>query len=208
MNKLTLMTLAVALVAGCGKQDTKDTGAGDKGKVATAPTVAIDAAAVNALVPAALKDKIVFEQRGLVIEQGRRPTTYTLAVPKGWTQTSKMFATLKADDKAGFFTSMKVGSNCDGECTPKKWDDIADKVHFAPRAKGNKVIKDERAPGKRTMIAEVDHGGTATTDVILAWWTDGDSRYHSCEVELDPSVKDAAPAFEKACQAVNISGED
>ena len=43
---------------------------------------------LNALVPAELKEKIVFEQRAIVLERGKQPTTYTLAAPKGWTRSS------------------------------------------------------------------------------------------------------------------------
>ena len=202
-----LMMIPLALVA-CGKKDDGGGGGGDKkSDKGGSSTGAVDVAGVNALVPAALKDKIVFEKRDLVIEQGRTPTTYTLAAPKNWKQDSKMFANLKADDKGGFFTSMKVGADCDGECKPKAWEQIADKNFFAPRAKG-KVAKDEKSAGKRVMISDVEGNGVKTTDVVVAWWKEGEASYHTCVVQLDESVKDAAPAFEKACQAVTIEGKD
>ena len=118
-----------------------------------------------------------------------------------------MFASLKPDDKGGFFSGMKVGTDCDGECKPKSWEQIADKNFFAPRAKG-KIAKDVKAPGKRTMIVDMDENGVKTTDVVVAWWAEGDSNYHTCVAKLDESVKDAAPAFEKACQAVTVEGKD
>lgn len=202
-----LFTLAMAITA-CGKSEHKD-GSGNAAapQKPARPAVAVDVAAVNALVPAALKDKLVFEKRDLVIERGKHKTTYTLAAPNRWTQESTMFAHLKPDDKAGFFTRFEVGSNCDGECMPKPWETIADKVNFAPRAKG-KVVKDDKAPGRRTMIAEVESSGAKTTDVVVAWWADGDKNYHVCTASLDEAIKDAAPAFEKACQAVAIDGDD
>lgn len=205
---VTLVTLGLAMaLAACGKAEHKDPGGGSSVAASSKPAVAIDVAAVNALVPAALKDKLVFEKRDLVIERGKHNTTYTLAAPKSWTQETKMFAHLKPDDKGGFFTRFEVGSNCDGECMPKPWEAIADKIEFAPRAKG-KILKDDKAPGRRTMIAEVTSNGVSTTDVVVAWWTDGDKNYHACTALLDEAIKDAAPAFEKACQAVAIDGDD
>lgn len=200
-SKLGAVLFAGLALAACSKKD--DASA----KPGGGTTTAIDVAAVNALVPAALKDKIVFEQRAVVIEQGRTPTTYTLAVPKGWSQQSKMFANLKADDKGGFFSGMKIATDCDGECKPKSWESIADKNFFAERSKG-KVKKDEKGSGKRLMISDVDQNGVKTTDVVFAWWADGDKRYHVCVANLDESVKDAAPAFEKACQAIAVDGDD
>jgi hypothetical protein len=58
------------------------------------------------------------------------------------------------------------------------------------------------------MIAEVESGGAKTTVVVVAWWTEGAKQYYACTATLDESIKDAAPAFEKACSAVNIDGED
>ncbi len=176
------------------------------GKKKTQEAKPLDVAAVNALVPAALKDKVVFEQRAIVLKQGRRDTTYTLVAPKGWKQQTEMFGNLKGDDKAGFFSAFTVGSNCNGECKEKDWDKESDTADFAPLAKG-KVAKDDKKPGRRTMIAESD-GSTKTTVVVTAWWTEGDKNYHHCRAELDEAIKDAAPAFEKACSIVNIDGDD
>jgi hypothetical protein len=190
--------LALALAA-CGKGDKPD---GGRNAAAPRPAVAIDVAAVNALVPPGLKDRLVFEKRDLVIERGKHRTTFTVAAPAGWAQDSKLFAHLRSNDKA---SRLEVGSNCDGECTPKPWEAIAERVNFAPRARG-KVTKDERAPGRRTMIADGDTGGG--TVVVTAWWTDGDRSYHTCTASLDDTLKDAAPAFDKACQSVAIDGDD
>lgn len=160
--------------------------------------VAIDVVPINALVPPPLGDKLVFEQRSIAIDR----VTYTVAAPKAWTQDGKLFAHLKGDH-----SRLEIGSNCDGECKPKDWAAIADKVNFAPRSKG-KVLKDDRTANRRTMIAEVSLGGQETTDVVVAWWTDGAKQYHQCTASLDESIKGAAAAFEKACQAVAIAGED
>ena len=203
VRRLPADALARALVAlvflACGKSEPK-AGAGS-----TPPPVVIDAAAVNALVPAALRDKLVFERRELVIQSGTRPASYTLAAPAGWLQTSKRFAHLRPAGASGPVPRFKVDSNCDGPCTARAWEVVADRVNFAPRAKG-KVLKDDRGAGRRTMIAEVENAGAKTTDVVVAWWTEGDTRYHVCTAILDDALKDAAPAFDKACQAVVASG--
>jgi hypothetical protein len=202
----TCAALAAAIaVAACGKSDDRNAAAAASGSDQAAAIV--DALAVNALVPAALKDKLVFEKRDLGIERGTRKTTYTLAAPRDWAQRSKMFAHLRADDKAAPFTRLEVGSNCDGECSPKAWQPIADRVNFAPRTRG-KVLKDERGPGRRTMIAVVDSAGATMTEIVVAWWTDGAKRYHTCTASLGESFKEAAAAFDRACQAVTIDGDD
>ena len=202
MNKLAIIAIGLGMVVGCGKK-----GGGGSGGASTG--IAIDAAAVNSLVPAALKDKLVFEKRDIVLERGKHNTTYTLAAPKGWTQGMKSFGSLDApkDSGMGFFTKLSVGSNCDGECKPKEWEKIADKVNFEPLSK-KKVIKDVKGKGNRLMIAEGDGSGMDTTEVVFAWWTDGADNYHSCQASLDKEVKDAAAAFEKACQAITVVGED
>jgi hypothetical protein len=210
MTRLGIIALALATLGACGKKDDGGGKGGDKADKGNgnASIGTIDVAACNAAVPAALKDKIVFDKRDFKIEQGRHPTTYTLAAPKNWTQESKMFAHIKGDDKAGFFTELKIGADCDGECKPKQWEQIADKNFFKPRADGGKVAKDEKSAGKRVMIVDVDKSGVKSTDIVVAWWTDGAKNYHTCVASLDESIKDAAPAFEKACQAVTIDGDD
>ena len=201
MTKLGLLFVVIATVA-CGKGDK-----GDKKGAASSGGNAIDLASVNALVPAPLKDKLVFEKRDIVLERGRHPTTYTLAAPKGWTQKMKSFGSLDPDNKdLGFFTKFDVGSNCDGECKEKEWEKIADKVNFSNLASSGKVLKDDKAKGHRTMIADSSDGETRS--VVVAWWTDGASNYHTCTATLAKEVKDAAPAFEKACQAVSVDGDD
>ena len=197
--------VALMVIAGCGKSADRQEGATATG--AGSAAVVVDVAAVNALVPAGLKDTLVFEKRELVIERGKRKTTYTIAAPRGWVQRSTMFAHLRADDRANMLTRLEVGSNCDGECRPKAWQAISDRVNFAPRAKG-KVLKDEAAPGRRTMVAVVDSGGARTTDVVVAWWSDGARNYHTCTASLGEWFQEAAPAFDKACQAVAIDGDD
>jgi hypothetical protein len=198
MTRFALICIVIATAA-CGKKDTGGAGGGG-GK-------AVDVAPINAIVPAALKDKLVFEKRDIVLERGRHNTTYTLAAPKGWTQRMKSFGGLEPDRKdLGFFTKFDVGSNCDGTCEPKNWEEVANKVNFAPIAASGKVLKDEKAPGRRTMIAEASDG--STTSIVVAWWKEGESRYWTCTATLDKEIKDAAAAFEKACGNVTIDGDD
>jgi hypothetical protein len=187
--------LCLLLLVACGKSDK----AADK---PAAPT--IDVAAVNALVPADLKAKLVFDKTDIVEERHRKNVTYTMAAPKGWAPRMKGFAGLKGPDDAGFFTSLDVGSNCDGTCEPKDWAKVADKVNFAQFA-SDKVIKNETSPNSRLLIAERDG---KTTHVVYAWWTTGAKRYNTCTATLDEPVKAAGEAFAKACQAVAISGDD
>ena len=198
MTKQISLVLLVAAIAACGKKD-----GGGGGGAAAAPAAPLDVAGVNALVPAALKAKVVFEKRDVVLEQGKHPTTYTLAAPKDWKQQSKMFGNLDG----GFGQRFSIGSNCNGECKPKDWAAESDKSDFQPLAKG-KVLKDVKKPGDRVMIAEVEMGGMKTTTVVHSWWTEGDKSYHYCRAELQDELKDAAPAFEKACASVAIDGND
>lgn len=198
-----VLAASLGLIA-CGKSE-RTPGAG--GASAPATPVTIDLAAVNALVPAALKDRLVFERRELVIQHGAQQASYVVAAPAGWIQTSKLFAHLRPAGATATAPRFDVGSNCDGPCTPRPWEAIADRVNFAPRARG-KVLKDERSAGRRTMIAQVESAGARTTDVVVAWWADGDKRYHVCTAVLDDALRDAAPAFDRACQAVAATGDD
>lgn len=203
--KLVILSLACSLAAACGKSDKADQAGsaapGGGGGGGGAPAGKIDVAAVNALIPASLEGKLVFEQRDLVETRGDDTVTYTLAAPKDWTQSSKMFAKVRATDELGFMTSFGVGSNCDGECVAKDWAKVADKVELA-QFKGAKVIKDEATKTSRLVIAE--QGGS--THVVYAWWTDGGDHYFSCRASLEAAAAAAAPAFAKACQAVTVRG--
>jgi hypothetical protein len=195
MNKRVALLLSLCLAAACGKSSSKDKPA--------APSVAIDVAAVNALVPADLKAKLVFEKTDIVEEHGRRNVTYTVAAPKGWKESMKGFGSLKGGDDVGFMTSFSVGSNCDGSCEPKDWAKVADKVNFNQFADAT-VVKNEVTPTSRLLIADRD----SSTYVVYAWWSDGARNYHTCVASLEQPVRAAAPAFAKACQAVAIQGEN
>ncbi|MFT3698175.1 MAG: hypothetical protein QM831_33850 [Kofleriaceae bacterium] len=191
---------AILLVAACGKGDKAADSKGGGG----APAVAIDAAAVNALVPADLKDKLVFEKQDFHEKHGHHDITYTVAAPKDWKPRMEGMMNLHGPDAVGFMTSMDLGSNCDGSCEPKDWAAVSDKVNFAQFTKdGWKVTKDDKQANGRLLIAEKDD----STYVTYAWWQKGDKRYYTCTVSLDKPVKTAGEAFAKACQAVNVTGE-
>jgi hypothetical protein len=197
-----MMKFALVLVvaAACGKSDTSSSSSGS-------PAATIDVAGVNALVPADFKDKLVFEQRDILEERGKKSTaTYTMAAPKDWEQDGKMFASVKpkSDANMGFFTKLTVGSNCDGTCEPKDWAKTSEKVNFAQFREGWKITKDEQNKTSHLMIAEKDD----RVDVNYAWWTDGARRYFTCSATLEGPIKAAADAFAKACQAVNAKGVD
>ena len=193
MKKLSLLLI---VAAACGKSDSKS----------SAPAAApIDVAGVNALVPAELKAKLVFEQRDIIEERGKKSTaTYTMAAPKDWEQDGKMFASVKPKSEAnmGFFTKLNVGSNCDGTCEPKDWAKTAEKVNFSQFRNGWTIVKDESTKTSHLMIASKDD----STHVTYAWWSDGGRHYFTCSASLEGEVKAAADAFAKACQAVSVKG--
>jgi hypothetical protein len=192
----TYFVAAVLVASACGKDKGGDKGGG-------APAVKIDPAAANALVPAELKEKIVFEQRDIVEERGKDKVTYTLAAPKGWENSNKMFAKLRPKDDLGFMTSLDVGTNCDGSCEPKDWAKTSEKVNFAQFRDG-KIVKDESNDTSHLMIAEKN----GTTYVVYAWWGKGAKKYASCMATLEAPAAPAAPAFAEACKAVSIKGDD
>jgi hypothetical protein len=185
--------IAVIALAACSKSSKQES---------ASPAVAIDAAAVNALVPAELKATLVFDKTDVVEERGKDKLTFTVAAPKGWKQDNKMFAELKGGNDVGFMTSMHLASDCDGTCEPKDWAKSADKTVF-DQFKDAGVIKTDTTPTSRLLIAMRDK----TTFVAYAWWQPDARHYHFCLVTLEEPVAAAAPAFAKACQAVGIAGE-
>lgn len=200
MNRGVAFAVVVSAVGCGGRTDTAP----------QAPTFSqgnIDPKLSNDLLPPSLRDRIVFEKRAILIKQGRRSTTYTVAAPKTWTQDMPAFADLKADKNGGFFSRFRVRSNCDGSCEPKDWDTVVDKATFQPLLKDAKVIKDVKGVGTRTAIVE-DTSNTMSTRITTAWWKAGDSKYYLCSAELDPEIRDAASAFERACSAMTVDGDD
>lgn len=175
------------------------------------PAAKIDPAAVNALVPADLGPKLEFVEKSVEEERGRKSKRiYTLAAPKTWTSDDKMkmFARLRppSEDGYGHFTEISLGSNCDGACEAKDWAKVSEKVDFA-QFRSKKIVKDELGKTSHLMIAEDGDD----LFITYAWWADGGDHYYTCRAVLSkgfsdsaPDPRAAAPAFEKACQAVNI----
>lgn len=196
MNIKLALLLSLASLSACSKKTEQSP---------AAPAVVFDVAGVNALVPAELADKLVFDKVDILEERGRSTTTYTVAAPKGWQPRMKGFASVeppKDGPDLGFMTSFQLGSNCDGMCQPKNWAETADKVNFS-QFKGDKILDEKTTKTSRLLVAEKGDN----TYVVYAWWTDGASRYHTCQATLEAPVKAAAQAFAKACQAVAIKGE-
>jgi hypothetical protein len=193
MNKLTTICLVVGAVACSGKnQDGSSSG----GAAATPRD------GVNALVPAELQDKVVFEQRELIQMTGSHKTIYTVEAPKGWKKNFETAARLTPDrDDLGNMTKFEVGTNCDGECTAKDWAATIENV-YENYLKGN-VVKDVKGDHTRTIIAEQGN----KTLVVIARWEDGASHYSHCGATLEKRAKGLAPAVEKACQAVSVREE-
>jgi hypothetical protein len=208
-KSLTILSLAFVFALGCSGD--KSNSSGSSAAQATPPKPTIDLAAIQADVPAALRDKIVFEEREITSTMGSRKDVYTMAAPKSWKPGDmNMFAKLKPADTDGFgnFTELHLSSNCDGACVSKDWAAVSEKVNFAQfRGEGFKVVKDEKSASNHLMVAT--NKEDSTTYVVYAWWTEGASRYFSCSVTLDkgfsadgPDPRAAAPAFERACKAV------
>ena len=205
MTNLARALLLSALLCACGSKKGGDP-----------PAVKIDPAASDALVPADLKSKIAFAEASVEEERGKKSkTVYTLAAPKTWKAdgTMKMFAKLRPDHSEGYgnFTEVSLGSNCDGSCEAKDWAQVSEKVDFAQfRGAGFKIVKDEKTATSHLVTATNDD----TTYVSYAWWVDGGDHYNTCRAVLQkgfmpdsPDPRAAMPAFEKACQAVNVKTE-
>ncbi len=131
-------------------------------------------------------------------------------VPKGWKQGFLDDEMDPTDSRAfGFGTSMRVGGTCGGMCESKdaaKWEKIGNKSffdNFATHTPAPKIIKDDKAPGRRTMIVEdtATDGNVNNTYVVVASWQDGADRLYFCDVTLAPESKELAPVMELACRA-------
>jgi hypothetical protein len=205
-NRTPFFPLAILAVA-CSSDATSSSSSASP--AAVKPT--IDLAAIQADVPAALREKLVFEEREITAKTGSRQDVYTMAAPKSWKPGSmEMFAKLKPADADGFgnFTELHLSSNCDGACVSKDWASVSEKVDFAQfRGEGFKVVKDEKGATNHLMVAT--DKDDSTTYVVYAWWTEGASRYFGCRATLSkgfsaegPDPRPAAPAFERACKAV------
>lgn len=190
-NRLVDLVIAAALVlGGCGKDS--PTGAG---ATSEDPVTSEEVRAVQAKVP----DGVAVTFEAVKGEKDRH-----LAIqPKGW-ETGVIPGRLKppAGSDLGFMTVFSTGSNCDGECTAKDWAKVVDAVELGPlKASGGEVAKDEELPGGGRLVVVSRDG---RTDIVLARWKEGASRYFVCRVILDRELTAAAAAFEEACRQMRI----
>ena len=183
-----MIALAVA-VLGCGgkKSDGGGGGGGGGGKAKDA-----DPAAANAAVPAELKGKLEFE----ATREDRHQLAYVR--PKGWAE-GAIPGSVKPPEGAnlGFMTRYSVGTNCDGMCQAKAWEEVVDKVDFAQLASAGTVERDTKSSGGRTMVATIGD----RKEIVVAWWKAGADHYVVCRASLEKELAAAAPAFEAACNA-------
>jgi hypothetical protein len=218
--------LAVILVAAAACGGRGD----DKAKVAIP---AEHVAAVNALVPPAWTATLVFEVGTLVDKRGPEVETYRFAKPRGWVP-GFLPGSVKPADADDFGRSaqlaanlqMRIGTNCDGECIAKDWDEVADRVYyktFTSGARKGKVASDTRTKTGRTLVflrepmKEMQGDVEVTTgergvNILTTWWKSGGTRMFICEVDLGEqhaapppaALETLVPAFEKACSLVSV----
>jgi hypothetical protein len=202
MNKTIEIGLALGLaLVACGKKDKDGGSSGGGGDV--------DVAGANAAIPAAWKGKLEFSVQRL--GEGKFNDPVNVAAPKGWKK-GFMEGSLEppeGNSEYGFGTSFKAGGTCAGDCTKPKseaeWVAAGDSTYFS--GLGNpkppeKIAKDDKGAGHRTLIVENGPLGMGSTSIIVAKWTDGGDRMYTCKADLSDKGKDLAPAFEKACLTV------
>jgi len=211
MLSRTAVMFAVVFTVGlpaCGDQDL--------GKVKIA-VPAEHVAAVNALIPAEWKGKLEFELGEVIDKRGRNHDTYRLALPRGW-KPAFMPGSLQpadADDfgrsaALGAVMSIRVGSNCNGECKPKDWAAEVDRVYYQQFTTGKaagKVVEDTKRPTGRTLVfsrdESVEPGMGSEVNILTTWWKAGGSQHFICEAKLQDAAVALAPAFEQACALVS-----
>lgn len=223
MTRLASLSILLAFTA-CGSKD------GGGGGAAAVKLTQADVDAVNAKVPADLKDKVVFELRTAKDKRGRKEETPTFIAPKGWKDgfTAGAIEPEKSGwpaDEDGFSmskTSMWVSSSCDGKCEPKDWEKSADKHHFSQWTSGEvpgKVLKDEKGEGVRTLVFQQEttkktektetgeytsESGSESITIIRARWSKGASRYQICRAELGKNAATLVDAFVQACDKFSV----
>lgn len=176
-------------------------------------------AAINALVPPEWKDRLVFEVGTIVDKVGRTKDTYRLALPAGWSPKEGPIRGRIAPPDADAFgrssafgatAEMRVGSNCNGECTTKDWAVEVDATFYKKFTDGTapgKVTKDDKRETGRTLVFEraVDAGTPdGEVNILTTWWKKGGSQHFICEAKLAGGAVALAPAFEKACALVSV----
>lgn len=200
---LIRLVTALAIVAAVGCKHKQDDAA-PKGRAAGAPTAGkpdptANVAPANSRIPQAWKSKLEFVSQQLD-SQG---DTITVPAPKGW-QTNDIGALVPPDGSSfGAATQFWATKTCNGSCEAKSaadWEKAVDKMAFADelaRTPPPKLLKEDRRPGFRELVAENPNDGT--TAILVAWWKDGAERAYLCDVTLAQEAQDLASAFEQAC---------
>lgn len=187
---LATAALSLAFAAGCSKDKKSSSSAS---KAIEAKTV--DVGAINNTVPGDLKSSLSFE--AATIDDGE----LSAVVPSGWKASKYIPGSYRpgSGSKLGFMTSFKVGANCDGECKPKPYENIARKVEFArfENTKRFEIAKDEKLDNGRILVASAGN----RTYVVSAWWKKGAREYIYCRATLDREAAKAVDAFEQACRS-------
>jgi hypothetical protein len=202
-NLIVFTALIATAVAACGKKD-KDGGSSGGGGGG-----AVDPAKANAAIPASWKGKVEFEAKKL--GKGKFGDPVMVAAPKGW-KDGFMDGSLEPPDgnkDFGFGTTFRAGGTCEGECKKEKseaeWVAAGNASFFGNLLKHDpapKIIKDEKGPGHRTLVATDKSNGIDKVTIVVAKWKDGGDRLYFCTVDLADASKEAAPAFEQACETV------
>lgn len=215
MTRLALITSVLALAltpTACGKDDKASGEGGASGGGGELP--ADHVAAVNAAIPADLKDKLQFEA-GRIVENEKKNRAFKVAIPKGWKKDRFLPDAIEPPDADSFGsktlgkTRMSVGRNCDGMCEKKDWAAVSDKVLYSQFTSGKvegKVLKDEKRANGRTLVFErkpsMFPDREVAVHVYTSWWEPDGNAYYTCSADLGMPLKGAAEAFEKACSKV------
>ena len=177
------LSLVVAL--GCGKKDA----GGEKAKVDQAALDAA-AAAANKAVPEGTKQTFK-------VYKGEKDR-FMAVVPDGWKESDVIPGSFEPPKELGFMTSFRVGTNCDGTCTPKDWAAVAEKVNLK-QFRGDKIEKEEDLGGKGKLLI-ADKG--TSKHVVVVKWGEKSNYYITCSASLTKEALPLLAAAEVACRAV------
>lgn len=137
--------------------------------------------------------------------------TISVQVPKGWVHEDFMGDryTPPEDADLGFFTEMRIGSSCGGNCEAlpaAEWAKRVEEQEVAPitlHLEG-KIVRDEKlGETGRFIHATVERGSTMNL-VTVALWKDGGSEYVTCHAELPRQLAGNLADFEKACREMKV----
>lgn len=147
---------------------------------------------IDGLVPDNLKDQVKFK-----VWKEKRKGSMQAVVPD-W-KDGYMDGAFELGD-AFDRNTFSVGSNCDGECKPKDWAAIAEKVNFENMGNGE-VEKDEPLPEGGRIVIKKTPGGRA---LQLAMWRKDSRKYYTCSARLRDPISEAIGAFEQACRSIVV----